>query len=148
MNEFPPIEKLIPHRGRMVFLSKVLSCDGRSLIASCIPREHHSRQVGIGEIDACCGIEYIGQAAAAFLQLSGSAHDNPRPGYLVSIRKAVFMVDQFSIGDELSVEVALEDLSGQFALFSGKIRERSGKDLLLGRFGVYCPVESLGILTP
>jgi predicted hotdog family 3-hydroxylacyl-ACP dehydratase len=85
--EFPAVEKLIPHRGPALLLRRLLARDGDGLAAlAAVP--HDSPFVHRDRAPALLAVEMAAQTAAALAALGGEGP--PRLGYLVGVREAVF----------------------------------------------------------
>ena len=89
---FPPVKDLVPHRGPMCLLDRVLDKQGDTLTAevSVGPQTSFVREDGV---DVVVGIEYMAQAVAAWVSLDDAdsgCPQKPRSGYLVAVRRADF----------------------------------------------------------
>ena len=97
------IERLIPHSSPMVLLDHVVSCREHGLSASVLirPESLFFAQDGV---PAWVGLEYMGQAIAAFAGVLARDNDDPvRIGFLVSCRRYEPIVSYFSPGALLTV---------------------------------------------
>ena len=91
MNRTLSPEALIPHRGKALFLRRVLRHEAESIdCVGVIPGT--SPFVREGRAPAFVGLELAAQAAAALQALEGSDEGllTPRSGYLVGVREARF----------------------------------------------------------
>jgi predicted hotdog family 3-hydroxylacyl-ACP dehydratase len=98
-------ELLLPHGGRMRLLDRVLAADAESLTAELQIRaaELFERDGGVG---SWVGIEYMGQAIAAWAGHQGrSRGEPPKIGFLLGVRRYDCARAQFRVGERLRVDV-------------------------------------------
>jgi predicted hotdog family 3-hydroxylacyl-ACP dehydratase len=135
----------IPHQGSMCLLNATVGWSATAI--SCRATSHadpaNPLRAG-GRLGAAAGIEYAAQAMAIHGALLAHADDQPRQGYLTSVRGVTLHVARL---DDLAgeIEVQAERLSGdgnnilyQFSL------SHAGRCLLEGRAAVVLDAGALG----
>lgn len=100
------LEDLVPHRGRMLLLSEVVSYDDKQATASAIVSEHWPMTTERGA-NALVLIELVAQTAAInngwqIIQRQGPEKDHR--GWIVGIKSAQFFVDSIAVGTTIIVE--------------------------------------------
>lgn len=134
----------IPHQGSMCLLDAVREWSGEAI--TCTASSHTDPANPLradGRLGAANGIEYAAQAMAVHGSLLAQAGDQPRQGYLTSVRSVQFHVARLDdLPGELSVQA--ERLSGddnnilyQFSL------SHAGRCLLEGRAAVVLDAAAL-----
>ncbi|MDR1229268.1 MAG: hypothetical protein LBK55_09710 [Azoarcus sp.] len=99
-----PIEKYLPHRGRMVLLDRVLEA-GKGRIVCAVTVREDSPFCRDGKVPAYVGIEYMAQTAGALVGWESREKGEPvKTGFLVSAREYASCVDGFPAGAVLAVE--------------------------------------------
>lgn len=129
MNTVPPLHELIPHDHPMILLDRVESIHAKGITASVVIQRTSPFCEDTG-VPAWIGIEYLGQAIAAYAGLRARNEGQPvRIGFLVSTRRYETGSTHFPIGSRLavSVEAASEIVNG-LQVFSGTI-QGSGIDI-------------------
>jgi len=98
-HEAPPVEALIPHRGRARLVAEVLEVrPGALLCLTRIPAGH--ALAAKGRVPSFVSVEMAAQAAAALLALERPDSKGPLPiGYLVGVRDARFPVPEMEMGE-------------------------------------------------
>lgn len=100
------VSDLVPHSGVMSLLDSIDSYTNDTLVASVAIREESVFFENNKGVPAAIGIEYMGQAVAAFAGVGARQKNNPvKIGFLVSSRKYLSNVAYFPLGSELVVEV-------------------------------------------
>jgi predicted hotdog family 3-hydroxylacyl-ACP dehydratase len=92
------ITRLIPHAGNMCLLDGVRRWDGAGI--ECATDSHRSMHNPLwrnGRLGALCGVEYAAQAMALHSALAGGEVDQPRQGYLASLRHVVCRGDRLDL---------------------------------------------------
>lgn len=102
------IEPLVPHRGSMLWLTRVIASDENSVIAEgVVQRDHVFAQEQ--HVPAWTGIEYMAQAVAAWAGLRAEARGVPvKPGFLLGTRRYECHRARFAFGLLLRVEARCE----------------------------------------
>ena len=132
------IEALIPHSGAMSLLNEVLKWDEDHII--CLANSHrsiHNPLRNENALSSVCGVEYAAQAMAVHGALStGDPDEEPRPGYLASIKNLDLSVSSLDdIESDLVIEAELlmrdkEFLVYQFRVLSEDLNLLSGRAII------------------
>ncbi len=87
MNSFPDVADLIPHQPPMRLLDAIVEC-GESHLKATATIEPGCPFWTADGVHSCIGLEYLGQACAAYFALCApeSADTEPRPGMLIASR--------------------------------------------------------------
>ena len=134
----------IPHQGDMCLLDAVSEWSENAIACRAISHTSPANPLRAeGRLGAANGIEYAAQAMAIHGALLANANDQPRQGYLTSVRSVQLHVDRLdNLDGELLVEA--ERLSGdsnhilyQFSL------SHAGRCLLAGRAAVVLDAAAL-----
>jgi len=140
--EFPPVEDVLPHEGRVVLLSEILEHDLQHTV--CAVKLETPTLFGDpgGDVPAWVGIEYMAQCVAVHAGLLDRADGvRPRPGYLVGSRRIDLHTDRFHLGQVLEVR-AVRTWGGREGMVSFDCRvTESGSSALLaaGRLSCFLP---------
>jgi predicted hotdog family 3-hydroxylacyl-ACP dehydratase len=103
---FPPIEAIIPHRGTMLLLDAVLSCDDETLTARATVQAGAWYADEHGAMPAWIGIELMAQGIAAHVSLRAMhAGERARPGVLLGTRSYQAHASAFACGAPLVIGV-------------------------------------------
>ena len=127
-NSIPPIEVLVPHRGTMLWLERVVRAEDDVVEAIAMPREGAWYVEGGEGMPAWLGLELMAQAVAAHAGLRGwRAGQPPKPGVLLGCRLYEARVPSFLPGGELRVTARLSyrDDSG-FGAYDCTIADERG----------------------
>lgn len=140
---FPDPQELIPHRGPMLLVDRVL--DRRPDGVSCQGRIPADSPFALGgRAPAFVAIELAAQTAAVFEALgrreSGSA--GPRIGYLVSVRTARFAVHELPVGEPLVAHVRSAGSAPPLALYHVRV-EREGVQVMTATLGAYLATSGI-----
>lgn len=104
----PPIEELLPHRGTMLLLDRVLEFGEERIRAECVPRRDAWYADARGNMPAWIGIELMAQAIAAHVGLVKRKEGKPvTPGVLVGTRSFRATRPAFAAGAPLSITARL-----------------------------------------
>ena len=125
----PAIEELLPHRGTMLLLDRVLAFSTRELTAEYTPRTDAWYADARGNMPAWIGIELMAQAIAAHVGLLNRNEGKPvAPGVLLGTRRFESAQSAFSAGRVLRIHTAISfrDESGLAAYDCGIEAEGSG----------------------
>lgn len=139
MGNFPAIKDLVPHAKPMVLLDSVLSARELGLTAV-VTIHSESLFVGANGVPAWVGLEYMGQAIAAFAGLDARRQAVPvRIGFLVSTRRYEPFVSHFPRGTRLEIAVdALTTNTTGLRVFECFIRD-SERLLVNANLNVFMP---------
>ncbi|CAL8479664.1 Hotdog family protein (plasmid) [Caballeronia sp. S22] len=103
---FPPIEAIIPHRGTMLLIDAVTSCDDETLTARASVRPGAWYADEHGAMPAWIGIELMAQCIAAHISLLAMrAGEQARPGVLLGSRSYQAHVSAFARDAQLDIGV-------------------------------------------
>lgn len=103
---FPPIAELIPHRGRMQLIDRVLEQQGEAIVTELVVCDDPLFCCE-GEVGAWVGLEYMAQSVAALIGLNARARGEPvRIGLLLGSRRYAAHVPAFRAGQTLRVEAS------------------------------------------
>jgi predicted hotdog family 3-hydroxylacyl-ACP dehydratase len=128
------LESSIPHKGRMALLSRVLQYDfeEESLVSEVDIRETDLFfDAERGGVPSWIGFEYMAQSIAA---LSGIRRrmelgEEPRIGFIMSVRDFTARVGMFAPGQTLRVEVRKIFRDGDVASFACSIGESAAEQV-------------------
>ena len=102
------IADLVPHRGAMCWLDRVLAADAESLLAEATIRADHLL-LRDGLLGASAGVEYMAQTAAAWAgwqrHATAAAGKAARIGFLLGTRRYQCSRAAFAVGDVLRIHV-------------------------------------------
>jgi predicted hotdog family 3-hydroxylacyl-ACP dehydratase len=105
---FPPIEELLPHRGAMLLLDRVLSGDESAVVAELAVPEAAWYLDEQGGMPAWIGIELMAQAIAAHAALQGRLKGRPpKRGVLLGCRAYRASVPRAAAGARLKVSAKM-----------------------------------------
>ena len=137
MTRYPPIVELVPHRPPMLLLDRVLSYDGERVVCETVLGAG-SPFVEQGRVPAVVGIEYMAQAIAAGAGLSArdKGDGTTRMGFLLGCRDLTIAVDNFQVGDRLTVEARRTWGEKELGSFACKVC-RGDEVLVEGALTVY-----------
>jgi predicted hotdog family 3-hydroxylacyl-ACP dehydratase len=130
-------ERLVPHRGKALFLRHVLRHDAESLeCVGVIPGA--SPFVHEGRAPAFVGLELAAQAAAALqaLESSGGGIVTPQPGYLVGVREARFSSAWLPADHEIHARVRRTGRAGPLSVHDVLV-EVAGAECVQGVISTY-----------
>jgi predicted hotdog family 3-hydroxylacyl-ACP dehydratase len=138
----PVISALVPHRGSMSLLDRVLSADSESMCAE-VAIHATSMFCDGASVGAWIGIEYMAQAVAAHAGYCASLRGEPvKVGFLLGTRRYDCACAGFAVGTVLQVHVRSE-LQGENGLgaFECRIDDQHGATLASATVTVYQPAN-------
>lgn len=116
------VADLVPHRGSMSWLDRVISVDAERVVAEADLRDA-SFFMRDGQLPSWIGIEYMAQAIAAWA--GNRARQQGRSitlGFLVGTRRYEVQRQSFKVGDRLRIEAHCELMgSNGLGMFSCRI---------------------------
>ncbi len=143
-NQFAAIEQLIPHQPPMRLIDKIVSASEISLKATATLKTGCPFWTPQG-VPACIGLEYLGQAAAAFFSVLAQTSNNkedPRPGMFIASRSYEAATGFFPADCTLLIEVTPQNKvqSSGLVKFSGTLNDfQSSQSFAKGDISVYLP---------
>jgi len=140
------IEAVVPHRGRMLLVNRLLARDEGSVVVGAVINADNLFVEDRG-VPAWVGIEYMAQAISAWAGCRGLARGEPaRIGFLVGTRRYACRVRHFAIGARLRIE-ARRELFGDngMGMFSCRILE-GDSELALAQVSVFEPPDPTAFL--
>ncbi|KFN47110.1 hypothetical protein [Arenimonas metalli] len=104
------MESLVPHRGGMLWLDRVLHLDAENVVAEATVRDDDLLLEDNTEaVPAWVGIEYMAQAIAAWAGGRALARDEAvKPGFLLGTRRYDAAWDRLPVGSVLRIEARCE----------------------------------------
>lgn len=125
----------------MRWIDEVMYLEGDEIGCRLTIRREHVFVTG-AHVEPLTAIEWMAQTVAAMIGLRDREKlEPPRPGYLIAVPEASFHVDEFLVGDELSVIARCAFGDDKLASFECRV-ERSGQTAARGRLSVYRTVAS------
>lgn len=131
------IEALVPQRGAMCLLDRVLSWDAERIVcASASHRRPDNPLRARGRLHAVAGIEYAAQAVALHGALAARDGGAIGPGVLASLRDVELQAERLDLvaGDLLAIAEALV-VERRHMLYAFRV-EGDGRVLLTGRAAI------------
>ena len=104
------VERLVPHRGGMLWLDRVLHCDADGVVAEAIVHPDHllADEADPG-LAAWMGIEYMAQGIASWAGGQALARGEPvKPGFLLGTRRYECLRPWLAYGTRLRIECQRE----------------------------------------
>jgi predicted hotdog family 3-hydroxylacyl-ACP dehydratase len=119
------IDHLIPHRAPLRLIDRILQADEDHIEALSVVKESwplcHSQGA-----DVILAIEVIAQGAAALHGYRKGWQDEPRVGFLVGVKEARFYAQYLPLKAELTVNIEIVSLIGNYGVFKGEVRLGDG----------------------
>lgn len=108
LNPLPPIEDLLPHRGTMRLLDRVIAFESESATAEYAPRDDAWYADGQGNMPAWIGIELMAQTVAAHIGLLKRGENLPlKQGALLGTRSFCALTPCFAANELLRIHVIM-----------------------------------------
>ena len=102
------VERLVPHRGGMLWLERIVSCTDDGAVAEAVVRDDHPFLDGAG-VPAWVGIEYMAQCIAAWAGGQALTKGKPvSPGFLLGTRRYESQRPVLALGTRLRIEARRE----------------------------------------
>ena len=138
--EPPPVESLIPHRGPMLLLRRVLEVgEGRILCEAAVPAANALARDG--RAPGWLAIEAAAQAAAALEALARCDQDpGPRLGYLVGVREARIDAPDFPVETPFRIALRAQGTAPPLAIYETEA-DLNGARLLTATLSTYVPPD-------
>jgi predicted hotdog family 3-hydroxylacyl-ACP dehydratase len=143
MNEFPPIEELIPHAGGMRLIDRIVGDEGETVRSEVmIASDNIFFQPGRG-VPTYVGFEFMAQTISAYDGLRRRrSGQKPAIGFLIGCRSYRAANLFFGEGERLTIE-ATSVLGGEgMASFECRIFDQEGGELASALINVYRPARS------
>jgi predicted hotdog family 3-hydroxylacyl-ACP dehydratase len=132
---FPAIEALLPHRGTMLLIERVVAADDASIEAEQIVPATGWYLDTEGRMPAWIGIEAMAQAIAAHVSLCALWRgEPPRCGVLLGAKDYRAAVSGYGVGERL--RISARHCYGDESGFSAYDCAIAGRDGLLARAGL------------
>ncbi len=136
------VERMLPHRGGMLWIDRVLHCDEQSVVVEAVVRDDHLFAEADG-LPAWVGIEYMAQCIAAWA--GGRAltrGEDIKPGFLLGTRRYEAQRTSLAFGLRLQVEAHCE-LFGEngLGLFACRILD-GDEEIATANVSVYEPPDA------
>ena len=119
-NSFPSVERLIPHRGGLKLIDRILSADEKTLVATTRVTDAWPLLTE-GRISPVMALEVIAQAVAAWDGFQKGAKPEPSIGLLVGVKDAVFFTEGLEVGTDLTVAVTSISVIQSYGVFEGNL---------------------------
>lgn len=138
MSGFPDIATLVPQRGPMCLLSRVLEHSREHTACAVDPERSGLFRDADGRIPAWVGLEYMAQCMAAHAGLEAAAGRAPRPALLLGCRRLRLSADPFPAGAQLVVEARHHLGERGLVAFDCEVRDAGGGPAIVkGRVNVF-----------
>jgi predicted hotdog family 3-hydroxylacyl-ACP dehydratase len=133
---YPSIQSLLPHEPPMLWVDEVIAHEQDSVTCRLTLREDHVFMEQ-GKVEPIVAIEWMAQAVATLVGLWDRSNDlDPRPGFLIAIPEARLEIDEFLLGDELTLRAKRSWGDHQLASFECEV-ERLGARVATAQLSVY-----------
>ncbi len=133
-------ESLVPHRGPMLLIDRLVSCTGVGGTVEARVKADNPFLGPSGELEPLAAVELLAQAFAACKGYADLADGSgPGKGFLVGARKVVTH-DVARVGDVLQVNVAAKGEFDGFAVVEGEVRH-DGRLVATGSLKLWVPRE-------
>lgn len=144
---FPPLVELLPHRPPMLLLDSVVT-SGPDLVICTLTVRAGDPYVGPNGVAALLSLEYMAQAAAAYVGLSAIADHAPiRWGLLIGCSELHLHMNVIPIGSQLLVESRQVWGDSTFGQFKGIVSLDDGIVVSTATMTVARPSGGEGIPT-
>jgi len=119
-----PIEEIVPHRGAMLFVDRLLAADDDAVALAATVRLGQLFTVDAG-LPAWVGVELMAQAIAAWAGLRARRRgERVKLGFLLGTRRYEASCEHFAIGAQLRIEAHCELFGDNgLGMFSCRILE-------------------------
>lgn len=133
---YPSIQSLLPHEPPMLWVDEVLAHEEDSVTCRLTLRDEHVFMED-GKVEPIVAIEWMAQAVAALVGLWDRSNElDVRPGFLIAIPEARLEIDEFLLGDELTLRAKRVWGDQQLASFECEV-ERLGTRVASAQLSVY-----------
>lgn len=116
-----PVARYLPHRPPMLLIDEIVEVTSDTAICRTTLRPDCVFARG-ASVHPSAMIEIVAQVCAICVGVIGERDgDPPRLGFIVGCREVTFAIDQFSVGDELTVAATKILGEDQLAAFHGTV---------------------------
>jgi predicted hotdog family 3-hydroxylacyl-ACP dehydratase len=123
---FGPVIDYVPHRPPMLLVDRIVEVSEHGAVCAATWQADCVLAVD-GRVPASAAIELVAQTCAVFLGVRGrTASGPPQVGMIAACREVAFAVDDFAIGDTLTI--AITHVFGQPPMASFTASVRRGDD--------------------
>jgi predicted hotdog family 3-hydroxylacyl-ACP dehydratase len=137
---YPAIDQLVPHRGAMILIDRVVAHGPVRLEAEATIRAEPYFP-GAARVPAYLGLEYMAQAIAAYAALGRSDRAKPPGiGLLLGTRDFKSAVAAFEVGQRVGLTAELVLDGGELGVFDCAIRS-DGRSVATARLNVFQPAD-------
>ena len=138
------VERLVPHRGAMSWLDRVIHCDAEGVIAEATIRaDHLFADDDAPGLPAWMGIEYMAQGIASWAGGQALARGEPvKPGFLLGTRRYECLRPWLAYGTRLRIECQRELMGDNgLAVFACRILHGS-EEMASANISVFEPGDA------
>lgn len=115
------LDRLLPQKPPMRLLDDVIEIGESTITAKVVITSEHLFFDPVRQsVPVHVGVEMMAQAMSTFASAQGG-HDEPRLGFLISVRQFSSMVNEFACGDELTIRAEKVLMDEQMAVFTCEI---------------------------
>ena len=145
---FPPVADVLPHRGPMVLLSRILEHSEQHTVCAVDIRADALFVEPAGTVPAWIGLEYMAQCVAAHAGLRARARGEPvRTGFLIGSRRIDVRTSSFRVGQTLTVVATHTWGEQEAAAFACTLLDADSRTILVeGTLSVFRPRTLDGLL--
>lgn len=135
------VERMLPHRGGMLWIDRVLRCEDEDVSVEAVIRDDHPFLEG-EHLPAWVGIEYMAQCIAAWAGGQALAKGKPvSPGFLLGTRRYESRRPVLAVGTRLRIE-ARRELMGDNGLGMFACRLLDGdEEIAIANVSVFEPPD-------
>ena len=115
LTQLPPIEDVLPHRGSMLLIDRLIEFNNESTIAEYSPRSDTWYADAEGNMPAWVGLELMAQTVAAHVGvLKLSEGKSQKNGVLVGTRRYSSIMPNFAVDIPMQIHATIvyQDISG------------------------------------
>lgn len=146
--QFPAVAELVPHRGTMCLISRILGDADDELAAGIDIGPDHPFLVPGKGVPTYVGLEMMAQTICAKDGLNRQrAGEVPAIGFLLGCQRYHTFRDWIAVGETLSAHVRCQLDAGELGSFDCTLRDSSGDVLASGTISVYRPRDVDRFLT-
>jgi predicted hotdog family 3-hydroxylacyl-ACP dehydratase len=141
MIDFPPIDRLVPHRAPMQLVDRVVSQEGDVVRAEHAITEDHPFHIPGQGVPVYVAFEMMAQTICANDGLKRwRSGKEPAIGFLLGCRKYAARRDFLRAGETVTIE-SRQLLEGETASFQCRVIDQAGEEVSSGVINVYRPAD-------